>query len=218
MVEMLPPAQKVTENFTGKEHDDEIALDYFGARYLDPMLGMWISVDPARQFASPYLYAGNGANPINVVDPDGNFDFVVVAAAVLVGGCIIHYNYHNGNLSKWWIMLKNEAKTRWKNLGDNVEKIGNAVEKSAEPFNHVTGTEYDALGVRDANKFLSQELAPDMPKVIMKGTVGNYAGMAKEILNEMTEEKEYKLQKINSAPVFEDPDVNNLMNGAKNNE
>ncbi len=72
MVELTPPPTgKVTENFTGKEHDDEIALDYFGARYLDPMLGMWISVDPARQFASPYLYAGNGVNPVNVVDPDG---------------------------------------------------------------------------------------------------------------------------------------------------
>ena len=47
-------------------------LDYFGARYLDPMLGMWISVDPARQFASPYLYAGNGVNPVNGMDPDGN--------------------------------------------------------------------------------------------------------------------------------------------------
>jgi hypothetical protein len=36
------------------------------------MLGMWISVDPKRQFASPYLYAGNGYNPINGVDGDGN--------------------------------------------------------------------------------------------------------------------------------------------------
>ena len=73
MVELTPPPTgKVTENFTGKEHDDEIALDYFGARYLDPMLGMWISIDPARQFASPYLYAGNGMNPVNVIDPDGN--------------------------------------------------------------------------------------------------------------------------------------------------
>ena len=73
MLELTPPATgKVTENFTGKEHDDEIALNYFGARYLDPMLGMWISVDPKRQFASPYLYAGNGYNPVNGVDPDGN--------------------------------------------------------------------------------------------------------------------------------------------------
>ena len=69
---LLPAGDKFTENFTGKERDDEIALNYFGARYLDPMLGLWISVDPKRQFASPYLYAGNGYNPVNVVDPDGN--------------------------------------------------------------------------------------------------------------------------------------------------
>ncbi|WP_139259161.1 MULTISPECIES: hypothetical protein [unclassified Fibrobacter] len=31
---------KVTENFTGKERDDETELNYFGARYLDPMLGL----------------------------------------------------------------------------------------------------------------------------------------------------------------------------------
>ena len=80
MVELTPPPTgKVTENFTGKEHDDEIALDYFGARYLDPMLGMWVSVDPARQFASPYLYAGNGYNPVNGVDPDGKYYIYKVA-------------------------------------------------------------------------------------------------------------------------------------------
>ena len=67
-----PSTGKVTENFTGKEKDDETQLDYFGARYLDPMLGMWISVDPARQFASPYLYVGNGVNPVNGIDEDGN--------------------------------------------------------------------------------------------------------------------------------------------------
>ena len=68
-----PPTGKVTENFTGKELDDETQLDYFGARYLDPMLGMWISVDPARQFASPYLYVGNGVNPVNAKDEKGNY-------------------------------------------------------------------------------------------------------------------------------------------------
>ncbi|MCL4103247.1 RHS repeat domain-containing protein [Fibrobacter sp. HC4] len=67
---------KVTENFTGKEKDDETELNYFGARYLDPMLGLWVSVDPKRQFASPYLYVGNGMNPINGVDPDGNAVYI----------------------------------------------------------------------------------------------------------------------------------------------
>ena len=71
-VTLAETADKVTENFTGKELDDETKLNYFGARYLDPMLGLWTSVDPARQFASPYLYAGNGYNPVNGVDDDGN--------------------------------------------------------------------------------------------------------------------------------------------------
>ncbi|SHG71340.1 RHS repeat-associated core domain-containing protein [Fibrobacter sp. UWCM] len=70
-LDLLVFTRKVTENFTGKERDDETQLDYFGARYLDPMLGKWISVDPKRQFASPYLYAGNGVNPVNGFDSDG---------------------------------------------------------------------------------------------------------------------------------------------------
>ncbi len=78
MVTLTQPSDKVTENFTGKERDDETKLNYFGARYLDAMLGMWISVDPKRQFASPYLYAGNGVNPVNIIDPDGNDAMVVV--------------------------------------------------------------------------------------------------------------------------------------------
>ena len=63
-VNLAEGTDKVTENFTGKELDDETGLGYWRARYLDLMLGMWVrvSVDPKRQFASSYLYAGNGAN------------------------------------------------------------------------------------------------------------------------------------------------------------
>jgi len=76
-VDLTVPADKVTENFTGKEKDDETDLNYFGARYLDPMLGLWVSADAKRQFSSPYLYAGNGVNSIVGVDKDGN-EVVVV--------------------------------------------------------------------------------------------------------------------------------------------
>lgn len=58
----------VTPKYTGKELDEDINLSYFGARYYDAELGMWISPDPARQFASPYATSGN---PINNVDPNG---------------------------------------------------------------------------------------------------------------------------------------------------
>ena len=57
-VTLKKSADKVTETFTGKELDDEIALDYFGARYLDPMLGLWISVDPKREYYNLLLVSG----------------------------------------------------------------------------------------------------------------------------------------------------------------
>ena len=66
-----PSTGKVTENFTGKELDDETMLSNHGAGLLDPMLGTWISVDPARFFSSPYLYMGNGYNPIRFADLNG---------------------------------------------------------------------------------------------------------------------------------------------------
>ena len=60
---------KVTETFTGKEKDDETELSNHGARMLDPMLGVWIAVDPYREFYHSYAYGP--ANPINGFDSDG---------------------------------------------------------------------------------------------------------------------------------------------------
>lgn len=60
--------------FTGKELDMETGLYYFGARYYDPELSVWMSVDPmAEKYPgwSPYNYTL--LNPVKLVDPDGNF-------------------------------------------------------------------------------------------------------------------------------------------------
>ena len=70
---------------------DRYEVNYFGARYLDPMLGLWISVDKVRQFDSPYTYVKN--NPVIGVDPDGNvglfwFTVIAVGTAVSVNSCI----------------------------------------------------------------------------------------------------------------------------------
>lgn len=58
--------------FTSKELDRETGLYYYGARYQDPKLGIFISVDPlAEKFCgySSYNYTLN--NPVNLIDPDG---------------------------------------------------------------------------------------------------------------------------------------------------
>lgn|GEM_PF-2578390 len=51
---------------------------YFGKRYYDPAIGRWLSCDPAEQGWSPYVYCSG--NPVNMVDPDGEF---VIEALVI---------------------------------------------------------------------------------------------------------------------------------------
>ena len=47
----------------------DLSKYHFGWRDYDPELGRWHVVDPARQFASPYVFNAN--NPINLYDADG---------------------------------------------------------------------------------------------------------------------------------------------------
>jgi RHS repeat-associated protein len=74
--------------FSGKELDEEQGLKkyHFGWRDYNPELGRWNVVDPARQYASPYVYGGN--NPIIGYDEDGRFVSLVLgflAGAYLTG-------------------------------------------------------------------------------------------------------------------------------------
>ena len=60
--------------FNSKEKDEETGLHYYGARYYQSKLSMWLSVDPMAQkypAFSPYVFTGS--NPVNLVDPDGRW-------------------------------------------------------------------------------------------------------------------------------------------------
>lgn len=79
----LPPYMAMSYNYkyTGKEYQEELGLNTYdyGARNYDPALGRWMCIDKlANKYVdkSPYNYAFN--NPVNMLDPDGNF---VISAA-----------------------------------------------------------------------------------------------------------------------------------------
>ena len=58
--------------FNAKEFDEETGMYYYGARYYDPRLSLWMSTDPLQekyQNISTYCYAAN--NPIKFIDSDG---------------------------------------------------------------------------------------------------------------------------------------------------
>jgi len=67
-------------SFTGKELDEE--LYYFNARYYDPNLGRFTSVDPVKDNL-PYVYVNN--NPMNFIDPTGMDERYVKVQNMVVG-------------------------------------------------------------------------------------------------------------------------------------
>ena len=58
--------------FNAKEYDEEIGMYYYGARYYEPRISLWMSTDPLHENypnISSYVYCIN--NPIKLVDPNG---------------------------------------------------------------------------------------------------------------------------------------------------
>lgn len=58
--------------FNGKELDEETGLYYYGARYYDPRISLWLSTDPIKlkyPNVSTYCYTFN--NPIKFIDLEG---------------------------------------------------------------------------------------------------------------------------------------------------
>ena len=64
--------------FNAKEFDEETGMYYYGARYYEPRLSLWISVDKSAIIApeySPYTFCEN--NPNIMVDPNGDFSIFI---------------------------------------------------------------------------------------------------------------------------------------------
>jgi RHS repeat-associated protein len=77
--------------FSAKERDSESGYSYFGARYYDSDLSIWISVDPMSDkypSLSPYNYCAN--NPIMLIDPNGKEPILPYAGTV--GGFVKFIN------------------------------------------------------------------------------------------------------------------------------
>ena len=74
--------------YTNQEYEEETNLYNYKARLYDPEIGRFLMVDPAMQYASPYIYAGN--NPMLYIDPTGEFSWRAFSAAMgalaIIGG------------------------------------------------------------------------------------------------------------------------------------
>ena len=110
--------------FNGKEKDPETGLHYYGARYLNTDLSIWLSVDPMSDkypHLTSYNYCAN--NPVMLVDPDGR-DIDVVENTTKDGKREVTINFSAS------IVNKSSEKYSDKKMN----KIANKMEKSIESF------------------------------------------------------------------------------------
>jgi RHS repeat-associated protein len=95
--------------FSGKERDVETNLSYFGARYYEAGLSVWLSVDPmADKFPNISSYNYCSWNPVKLKDPDGNnpilgfaigFALDVITQVAIEGKAINDVNYWQSTIS-----------------------------------------------------------------------------------------------------------------------
>jgi RHS repeat-associated protein len=73
IVEENQGTEALNFRYTSQEWDSTTDLYYYGARYYEPALSRFFSVDPkVLQSGDPYTYASG--NPVNRMDPDGRLD------------------------------------------------------------------------------------------------------------------------------------------------
>ena len=90
--------------FNAKEFDEETGMYYYGARYYDPRLSLWISTDSLQEkypHINSYCYTAN--NPILFVDPDGK---------AIIKGAVAAFKY----AKRVWNVYKKTGKLTPSNL------------------------------------------------------------------------------------------------------
>ena len=134
--------------FNAKEFDEETGLYYYGARYYDSKLSLWISTDPLREKhpnINSYCYTNN--NPIKYIDPDGNDWFVndqnfyVWSMSNYVPGFSYAGNVLPSNVSRYQILEKIRGQYYHKYTSNIFASIGNTIlgnDKFVEkkPYSH----------------------------------------------------------------------------------
>ncbi len=104
--------EKERTSYTGKQHDDDIGLTYFGARYYDPEVARFVSIDPLAfvddntMSFNRYMYVNN--NPYKYVDPDGKW-LNFVAKFVLDVAVNVAINYATSGSLGIGMALKDSA-------------------------------------------------------------------------------------------------------------
>jgi RHS repeat-associated protein len=141
--------------FNGKELQKEYDLQWYdyGARFYDPQIARWQSVDPLgskKPSISPYHFCRN--NPFNIFDPDGRDEFELNSRGEIVN------RIENKNADIIFILNKDNKRMDGQSITfkyGTISAIKNPsvkVEKKNETVNEVPMTLFEVNGNENATK------------------------------------------------------------------
>ncbi len=170
------------EGFTGKEFDTEgqvdgvaegMNLNYFGARYYDPVVGVWTSTDAAKQFFNSYGYT---TSPIIMVDPDGNYVIgaLVGGAVGFVAGGFIGGAVDSDNNSAWSWSGAFQGMMIGASLGSGIEDAINASEYWKNGITGMSNYRTNAINHIQKTGYLDSKIVPKENALIHQGKYSEY--------------------------------------------
>ncbi len=195
---------------TGKELDDT-GLYYFGDRFYDPNLGRFTSPDQLaekRPADSAYIYAGN--NPMNRVDPDGNYWFLVTGAvsAVVDYGSQVATNWYAKPDGTWGDVLWNDVSMSSVAVSFGAGMAGGGITTLSKAKKISTVTKHIAtttvsVSSSVSNQALSGEgvsFSKTATDFVMGHATKKLASPVNDVLGELVDNEavSYSLQKVNS--------------------
>ncbi len=183
--------------FGSKELDPQTGYYYYGARYYDPVISRWLSVDnlashPNQVDKSPYAYAWN--NPVYYTDPDGNCPWCIpVVLYLLETGAETALDYTldvligelTGEKPTWTGVAINFAWNLIPGAGEaNSIKKGarlfKAINKIVDRVGHIPGVKKLTREVRgNYEKFYEALMTGDKQK--FSSALGNFGGKLFEL-------------------------------------
>ena len=112
----MPSAANRRVKLNVKEFDEETGLYYYGARYYEPRISLWMNTDPMQEkypMSTTYCFVNN--NPIKEIDPDGYDGYVIINGNKIAITANV-YLYGAGPGKAWHHIVEQTS--------DNVSKFG----------------------------------------------------------------------------------------------
>jgi RHS repeat-associated protein len=186
--------------FNGKELDEETGFYYYGARYYDPRVSFWMSVDNEKEKYhnwNPYNYCKQ--SPISRYDPDGNDDIFTSSGRfvehrnngtnhimIQQGDRLSRIDNFDGS-SKWFSTKDNDNRSMMSNVVRYY--LGGLTKTSLK--DGVENDQPDALAYYDKGGDKGIRVALD------NGYFPSILSDSKNLLNTLIHENKHKLDDIN---------------------